>query len=259
MHLVWYDDHIVVKPLPLYLLDPGFWGRHILGAQDADDMDIMHDKLRGSLARRQKVAECARGILFLYTALIAYKSDFCLAQDLHLLPDDIRWEDWQSLTSEFLKQQKQKPFRGGSGNDYASHHPRYWYGELRLSRLDKVYIFTGIDILRGYSRVAGYSFYRSLLSARFKALATLLGYVLLVLMALQVGLGVDGLADNRHFQRLSYALTLFSILAPLGAGLCIVLGVLPVFVSNFVATKRNVQRRLQIIGVQPGRESPNMS
>lgn len=108
LHLVWSKNRIFLKPIPLYLLDPDFWAAHII-----------HDR---------KLAGCARGFLYSYTALIMYQSDFRLAMEKGLLPLHLTWETWKKLSNEILK-----------NHCYASINPRYWYGELRLSRLNKVY------------------------------------------------------------------------------------------------------------------------
>ncbi|KAK6954702.1 hypothetical protein Daesc_004670 [Daldinia eschscholtzii] len=220
LHLVWSKNRIFLKPIPLYLFEPEFWATH-----------IVHD---------HKLAKCARGYLFSYTALIAYQSDFRIAQEKGLLPTNIAWEGWQNLSKEVLE-----------GHDYASVNPRYWYGELRLSRLNKVYRIRKGFILRGYSKVAAHTVYGDLIRDNFAALATILGYVVIVLTAMQVGLGVERLQEDETFQNASYGFTVFSIIAPLAAGIGIFLVVLVVFVSNWIVTKDYEVKRFQVMGVEP--------
>ncbi|KAH8164619.1 hypothetical protein CIB48_g3611 [Xylaria polymorpha] len=164
LHLLWSNHRIFLKPLPSWLLDPAFWKSHLL--QDA------------SLAR------CARGFLYSYTALIAYPSDFRLAQEKGLLPSSLTWDGWKCVVKEVLQ-----------NHDMALVNPRYWYGELRLGRINKVYRLKGF-VFRGYSKVGGHTVYADLIADNFAVLASLLGYVVIVLTSLQVGLGVDELIEN---------------------------------------------------------------
>ncbi|KAI1135697.1 heterokaryon incompatibility protein-domain-containing protein [Hypoxylon sp. FL0543] len=220
LHLVWSKNRIFLKPIPLYLLEPDFWAAHII-----------HDR---------KLADCARGFLFSYAALIAYRSDFNIAKEKGLLPSEITWEGWKDLSREILQ-----------NHCYASVNPRYWYGELRLSRLNKVYRFRKGFLLRGYSRVGFYAVYADLIRDNFAALATVLGYVVIVLTAMQVGLGVERLQSDEAFQNASYGFTVFSIIAPLIASVGIALMVLIMFFSDWVATKDYEGKRFSEMGVEP--------
>ncbi|KAI0833054.1 hypothetical protein F5Y06DRAFT_307384 [Hypoxylon sp. FL0890] len=220
LHLVWSKNRIFLKPIPLYLLEPDFWSAYII-----------HDR---------KLADCARGFLFSYTALIAYHSDFSIAKEKGLLPAEVTWEGWKALTKEILQ-----------NHCYASVNPRYWYGELRLSRLNKVYRFRKGFVLRGYSRVGFYAVYADLIRDNFAALATVLGYVVIVLTAMQVGLGVDRLQSDEAFQNASYGFTVFSIIAPLVASVGVALMVVIMFISNWIVTKDYEGKRFSEMGVEP--------
>ncbi|OTB06169.1 hypothetical protein M426DRAFT_9984 [Hypoxylon sp. CI-4A] len=225
LHLVWSKNHMFLKPIPQYLLEPDFWTLHIL-----------HD---------QRLADCARGFLFSYAALIAYESDFNIAKEKGLLPSKIRWESWKKFSTEILE-----------NHCYASVNPRYWYGELRLSRLNKVYRLRKGKILRGYSSVGSYAVYVDLIRDNFAALATILGYVVIVLTAMQVGLGVERLQSDEAFQNASYGFTVFSIIAPLAASLGIAMVVVVMFVNNWFHTKDYEKDRFQKMGVEPFWRSP---
>ncbi|KAI1469769.1 uncharacterized protein F4812DRAFT_302662 [Daldinia caldariorum] len=220
LHLVWSKNRMFLKPIPLYLLVPDFWATHII-----------HD---------EELTKCARGYLYSYAALIMYQSDFRIAQEKGLLPLSITWDGWRNLAKEVL-----------DGHAYASVNPRYWYGELRLSRLNKIYRIRKGFILRGYSKIAAHTVYGDLIRDNFAALATILGYVVIVLTAMQVGLGVERLQEDEAFQNASYGFTVFSIIAPLAAGIGIFLVVLIVFVSNWIATKNYEGKRFQKMGVEP--------
>ncbi|KAI5917554.1 hypothetical protein F4810DRAFT_716339 [Camillea tinctor] len=220
LHLVWSGNRIFLKPIPAWLLEPDVWAAHI--APDGE------------------MAKCARGFLFSYAALIAYESDFRLAMEGGLLPLSATWPAWRALARELLQ-----------GHSYAAVNPRYWYGELRLGRLNKVYRVRQGFVFRGYSSVAAHAVYGDLIRDNFAALATILGYVVIVLTAMQVGLGVERLQADQAFQDVSYGFTVFSIIAPLIAGAGIMLVVLGVFVSNWLATKNYEGKRFSEMGVEP--------
>ncbi|KAI0193978.1 hypothetical protein EV127DRAFT_384101 [Xylaria flabelliformis] len=219
LHLLWSNHRIFLKPLPSWLLDPGFWKSHIL----QDD----------------NLLRCARGFLYSYTALIAYPSDFRLAQEKGLVPSYLTWDGWKCVVKEVLQD-----------HDMAMVNPRYWYGELRLSRLNKVYRLKGF-VFRGYSKVASHAVYGDLIADNFGILASILGYVVIVLTSLQVGLGVDRLVGNAAFMNFSYGFTVFSIIAPVIAVVGIFLVVLAMFINNWVATQKYVERRFKEMGVEP--------
>ncbi|UNI16724.1 hypothetical protein JDV02_003136 [Purpureocillium takamizusanense] len=77
------------------------------------------------------------GFLFSYVALISYESDFRIATDKQLLPPDVKWSEWRDLVEQ-LDTQRICPHIDR----------RFYHGELRLSRLNKIYFLQ--DPLRGY-------------------------------------------------------------------------------------------------------------
>jgi hypothetical protein len=220
LHLIWSKNRLFLKPLPPWLLDPDIWASYLL--RDSD------------------LARCARGFLYSYTALIAYESDFNLAREKGLLPPSLTWVGWKCLVREVLH-----------NHNMALVNPRYWYGELRLSRLNKIYRLRKGFIFRGYSKVAAHTVYVDLISDNFGVLATLLGYVVIVLTSLQVGLGTDKLTENTAFQNFSYGFTVFSIIAPVIAGTGILLVVLVMVISNWMATTKYEGKRFKEMGVEP--------
>ncbi|KAJ8108392.1 hypothetical protein ONZ43_g6442 [Nemania bipapillata] len=205
--------------MPSWLLDPLFWASHIL---HNDDLSLS-----------------ARGFLFSYTALISYESDFRLAQEKGLLPSCLTWDGWRCVAQEVLQ-----------NHDMALVNTRYWYGELRLGRLNLIYRLKGF-VFRGYSKVSGHSNYADLIADNVAVLAAVLGYVVIILTSLQVGLGVDKLTENTAFINFSYGFTIFSILAPLVAGFGIFLLVLALFISNWLATEKYEGQRFREMGVEP--------
>lgn len=225
LHLLWTSNIIYVKPLPRWMLDPSFWAEHLL----CDETP-----------RRRELAECARGFLFSYCALLAYETDFRIAQANSLVPPNVTWEAWQDLSSEIV-----------SNHCFSSINPRYWYGELRLNRLNKIYRFRMGYVFRGYTRVAGHAVYGDLLRDNFAALATILGYIVIVLTSMQVGLGTEKLAADENFQAVSWGFTVFSMIAPLIAAAAIFFFALFWAISNWLATKNYEGRRFREMGVRP--------
>jgi hypothetical protein len=230
LHLVWSKDRIFLKPIPLYLLDPDFWSTHLIPSESSTE--------KTDASRQEHLFGCALGFLFSYTSLIAYQSDFDLAKSYGLLPSTVTWRSWKLLTSQFLP-----------NHSYSSLNPRYWYGELRLSRLNKIYYFK-FSPLRGYSKVASHAFYVEILRDNLATLTAALVYLALVLTAMQVGLATEKLGQNGAFQNASYGLTVASILIPLIAVVGVVAGVLVLVVGNWAATKNYERRRFRDMGVE---------
>lgn len=228
LHLVWAKNRIFVKPIPRWLLDPDFWAVHLLATGDGD----RHQK--------QELAACALGFLFTYTALVAYESDFRIAVEKGLIPSKVSWDRWKVLSAQLVR-----------NHCYAAVNPRYWYGELRLSRLNKIYRVRLGYVLRGYSKVVSHAVYEDLLRDNFATLAAVLGYVVIVLTAMQVGLSTDRLVGDSMFQSVSYGFTVFSILAPLIACLGIIAFVAVMFASSWVVTKVYETKRFREMGVEP--------
>ncbi len=201
--------------------------------------EVSEETLDMQSQRQQQLYSCALGFLFSYTGLIAYESDFKIAQSSNLIPTTITWSNWQTFTSQYL-----------SNHCYATVNPRYWYGELRLNRLNKVYRFKKGFLLRGYSKVGDNAFYEDILRDNFAALAAVLAYVAIALTAMQLGIATDELGHSTAFQRASYGLTVFSIIVPVIVTVFIAFGVLVLVVSNWAATKSYERRRFREMGVE---------
>jgi len=180
LHLVRAPGRIFLKPLPDYLLQEEFWQEH--------------------LVRDQQLYGLALGLLQSYVALIQYRSDFSIAQGEGLVKKDLKWDEWVSIVASVLAQQNLKV------------NKRYIYGELRLSRLNK--IFWAHGQLRGYH--FPYQTYGEMLTANIAPIAGATVYVALVLTAMQVGLATHAVRNKDAFHNASYGFAVFSILAPIG-------------------------------------------
>ncbi|ORY17572.1 hypothetical protein BCR34DRAFT_621770 [Clohesyomyces aquaticus] len=100
LHLVWIHDCIFIKPMPRYLLSQAFWA-----------IDLW---------------KAATGFVRTYRYLIQHESDFNIAQQEHLrlIPKDVEWALFCQFISELDHIEDSAVSR------------RYWYGELRLTRLN---------------------------------------------------------------------------------------------------------------------------
>lgn len=170
---------------------------------------------------RRELYKCALGFLQSYAALIQYESDFYIAKENHLIHENLTWESWIKLINQLLRNKNDDKV-----------NKRYEYGELRLSRLNKVYWLHG--------RLRGYRFpfqsYGEMFQANIAPIAGITVYIALALTAMQVGLATDTLAKNDAFQNASYGFTVFSILAPIILVLSVVALVVVFFFYNWIAT-----------------------
>ena len=231
LHLVWGMKGIYIKPLPKFLLVEGFWAANLV-ALNTDTTKL------GKL--REELNACARGLLYSYCSLIAYESDFDIAKAHKLLPREITWSNWRKWVDEVL-----------ASCTYDTINPRFWYGELRLGRLNKIYRYEKGYILRGYSRLGAPSTYSELLRDNLGLLAATLGYVVIVLTAMQVGLATSHLGSSLAFQDVSWGFTVLSMVAPLVALFIILLFSIIVFLRNWLATLKFEQERFNSIGRNP--------
>lgn len=70
-------------------------------------------------------------------------------------------------------------------------------------------------------------------------------YIAVVLTAMQVGLATPQLANNSVFQQASYGFTVFSIIAPAGLTVAVIIVILFLFVYNWRATMKTRQPDLE--------------
>ena len=252
LHLVWNEERIFLKPVPRYLLDQNFW-RDLLSCKDRCSSRALQyncDDLRDgkvSWTSTQEVAEiesryCERcvlrrlaaGFLITYTSLIAYEHDFDIAKASKLIPQDLSWLDWRAIVKDWLTPEKRDDI-----------NPRYHYGELRLSRLNYIYMLNFRSPVRGY--LSGYRTYHQFWNDNLSRLAAALAYVIVVLTAMQVGLATDRLSRSDSFERVSYGFTVFSILSPLVFLGAVGLVYLAVFFFNLLETLRYSKKRFAVI------------
>ncbi|KAH7215367.1 hypothetical protein DER44DRAFT_158222 [Fusarium oxysporum] len=241
MHLVWTTGRIFIKPIPRFLLEPRFWTEYLCcghGCGCSIDDDAVY---RGppQKCERRRLRERALGFLFSYAALISHESDFRIAVEKHLLPPEVRWPAWRTFVEQL-----------DTEHIYPDIDPRFYHGELRLSRLNNIYRLWQTP-LRGY--MPHWNQYGSFFRDNFAWLAGTTVYIAVVLAAMQVGLATETLKDDDAFQSASYGFAVFSILGPLICAGLIVLAFSYIFVQNWIVTVTYKKRRLQNIGTPTGR------
>lgn len=250
LHLVWEPGRIFLKPIPRYLLNAVFWSEYLACEKPRDNcpcVSSVRSQQDSSGARpdiscrRRELYKCAYGFLLSYTALIQHESDYYIAVNNHLLPAGMDWESWRQTSWELLED---SPYNINRVNE------RYYYGELRLGRLNKISRWRSlfgfghglVGLMRGYK--FEFATYGQQLEAYLGPIITATAYILLVLTAMQVGLSTNYLKDNLAFQQVSWGFTVFSILAPL---ILVVVGFVLVFTYvffNYQGTKAFKRRRM---------------
>ena len=109
LHLVWSQRTIYLKPIPHCLFSYEFWERHL----------IKDGQLPQTAANRR----AALGLLRSYSRLIQHESDYLLAKEVHLVPSQSTYSQFQRFIQHFRRIPDQ---------DVAL---RYRYGQFRLTRL----------------------------------------------------------------------------------------------------------------------------
>ncbi|RYP60581.1 hypothetical protein DL771_010472 [Monosporascus sp. 5C6A] len=160
LHLVWYYESMLIKPVPKCLFSHSFWKQHLSPFKERTVGSKLHLE--------------AQGFLRTYARLIVHESDLELAKELRLIGRDIQWDGW----CHFIK---------GFGQLLDSQvAPRYHYGELRLTRLN----FWTVFLLHGRSHLDVHHNYVTYFSRFGTPYLFAFGAVTVVLTALQTALQV---------------------------------------------------------------------
>ncbi|EJP61156.1 uncharacterized protein BBA_09902 [Beauveria bassiana ARSEF 2860] len=222
MHLVWTTGRMFLKPVPRFLLEPAFWVRYLACEECgcSPDTNTANHAIARTECRRPRLRQRALGFLYSYAALLSHESDFRIAQEKHLLPTDITWCGWRILVEQL-----------DTEHIYPHIDRRFIHGELRLSRLNKIYALSRTP-MRGY--MARWDRYGAFFHDHFAWLASAIVYIAIVLAAMQVGLATESLGHSKVFQSASYGFTVFSILGPLIAASIIVLQFCGIFLWNWM-------------------------
>ncbi|KAK3325842.1 hypothetical protein B0H66DRAFT_140831 [Apodospora peruviana] len=238
MHLVWTEGRIFIKPVPRLLLEPRFWTDVLTcGGSQGGCSTCGSSPVTEEECGKRKIWRSSLGFLLSYCALIAYESDFEIAKSQNLLPAEVTWPAWRIFVSQIL----------ADNNIYKKVSLRFCYGELRLSRLNKIYtVFRGNP--RGY--MYRWNRYGGFIRDNFTWLAGVVGYIAIILAALQVGLSTSTLAEDDAFQAFSRGFTIFSLVGP-----AIVVTLLSTYVGitftiNWFATSSFQKERENRMGIE---------
>ena len=207
MHLVWNRGTIFIKPLPPFLVTEEFWKILNNGGDD-------HERLR----------HLAYGFLKSYSRLIAYRSDFKIAKDLGLIPhENLEFEAWFNFLHHTVIYRCQPN----------SVNMRYWYGELRLDRLNWIYRLFKFQ----YVYLSLDTSYDQYFSRWWSFILFVVAWISIALTALQVLLAAR--PENQVYSGISNAIALWALF------LCVVLvgGAYWLYLLMFTSSIVKVLRR----------------
>ncbi len=233
LHLLSHSDQVILKPLPSYILCKEVWDHHI--------------------CKRKSLHKGACGLLLSYIWLIRSPLDFQIARKHDLLPSGLTWPEWKRIVDESLK------YIDADSLDLVN--KRYYFGELRLQRVNSIYrTHPGLiwaHFIRGY--LYGYNRYSPFLQ---RNLAWVLGASVLfslVLSAMQVGTGVPRFQKSQAFNTASFGFVIFSTVV-VGVVLGFVLIICSfVFVYNMIAAiqhdKEAARQRAQMAPMAKARRA----
>ena len=178
LHLLWIDDRIFIKPLPLYLLSHEFWQQYLL--PDTSSIVGFSQKSQPVSypernAQKKDLTKAALGLLRTYLLLIQYQSDFDIAVEHRLVPASATFESFCLFSARFETIKD------------AEVAPRYHYGELRLGRLNlwcKVF-------LRQWHYQTVHRQYGQYFARFYGPFLFVFGFFSVVLSALQVEMAVE--------------------------------------------------------------------
>lgn len=158
-HLVWHENRVFVKPFPSFLFQVACWEQR--------------------LCKDSQLYEAACSFILSYAWLVRHESDLRLAHEKGLLPDLVTWQLWTAFLGDVLEHIDL--------NSLSCISPRFQYGELRLSRLDKIYRLTRFkwdDIVRGYMTAS--TWYKDFFSRHFAWVLAVFAVFEVCLNAMQV-------------------------------------------------------------------------
>ncbi|KAI0445803.1 hypothetical protein F4803DRAFT_108112 [Xylaria telfairii] len=190
-HLISDYSVVFIKPLPSYLLLHEFWAVH-----------LSHPALHSA----------ACGLLLSYTWLITYRSDFDIAKDNRLLPENLTWDAWKSVATSFVDHL--------DASQTQLFSKRYHYGELRMGRVNYIYklvpslwfdgkpLFDGKPF-RGFMPTSMWN--GSFVERNTARLLGLFVFFSLILSAMQVGLATSQLQNDVNFVRAAYGFAIASL------------------------------------------------
>lgn len=191
MHLVSSVDRIFIKPIPHYLFTEKLWSTCLSCRHCRSHLLVVAEPCNHRQLR------CVFGLLSSYVSLVTHGSDFIIAKEEGLLPEDLTWQNWASLVKDMNNEYR-------LAHEYRAHE-RFKYGELSLTRLQFLWLLFSTDELYWYR----WNWYW----CSSRQLMLVMMSIIVVLAAMQVGLWTDALRDDHAFQSASYGFAVFSIVA----------------------------------------------
>jgi len=221
LHLIWAKDSVWFKPLPPCLTNYEFFTEYICPSPE--------------------LYRLACGFLFSYTNLIRWYSDYQIAKDKGFIREDVSWEQWQK-------------FRLSLKEFFESHpeviHTRYQYGDLRLSRLNFVYLCKFME-LNGYHNI--HTKYGGYFSTYFASAILVFAFASVTLTAMQVAISVPSIKIPSDLVVTSYRFSIAVLIAVVG----IVVSLMALFIPIVLADLRKglladvrLARKLRLEGLR---------
>jgi hypothetical protein len=215
LHLLYYSDIIMIKPLPAYILCKEMWEEYL-----NKDRDLHRS---------------ACGLLMSYIWLIRSTHDFQIAtrDTVQLLPTDLTWLEWKRIVDRTLKYI--------DPDSLHQVHRRFQFGELRLGRINTIYRLNPRlihkNFVRGY--LYGYNRYAPFLQRNVAWVLAVSVLFSLVLSAMQVGTGLPNMNTNTAFKNASFGFVIFACVL-VGAVLAFVILTFGyIFLFNMVVASNN--------------------
>ncbi|KAH0565895.1 hypothetical protein GP486_000698 [Trichoglossum hirsutum] len=178
LHLLWYNDIIYIKPIPLYLLDRAFFDQHI-------------SKITGDTRL------LVNGFLESYRALIRHPSDVKIATAFGLLPETFTWDNWVEYVDTVMDP--------SSAAGAVHVNIRYQYGEINLRNVNWLVLV----FFRGIRYHFPHGTYRKLLRSKLATIVSIFSIVALALTAMQVLVGIQWVSIR--VQKISYWFAIVSL------------------------------------------------
>jgi hypothetical protein len=227
-HLVWHETRVFLKPLPIFLLEFDCWEK--------------------KLCKTEQLYRAACSFLLSYAWLVRHESDLRIAHETGLIPEKVNWPTWTTFLADFLQHIDLQSLSGIS--------PRFQYGELRLSRLNKIYYLTRFkwrDVARGYMRTS--TWYRDFFTRNFSWLLAVFAVISVALSAMQVVIAVPE-HSSRAFENTAYGFSVASLFVAAGTILAVILVWITLFIyyltNAYINDQRVMSERKSFVNIQMG-------
>lgn len=200
------------------------------------------------LCKDQELYEAGCGFLLSYAWLVRHESDLRIAHEKRLLPDAVDWAAWTDFIGDFLGHIDLQSLDGIS--------PRFQYGELRLSRLYKIYRLMPSNwrnVVQGYMSTS--TWYQDFFARNFSWLLAVFAILSVVLSAMQVVLAAA--RGGQALENASYGFSIASLFVAAGsvlAGLLVWVSLFVYYLISTTANNRKViseRRRFAVVKERP--------